>query len=61
MKILIIKLGAIGDVLRTTSFLKGLKDKYNAEIDWVTKKESFALNVNFPKLPWYNFFEYLLK
>jgi len=38
MKILIIKLGAIGDVLRTTSILQGLKDKYHPEaIDWLTK------------------------
>ncbi len=42
MNILIIKLGAIGDVIRTTSILPGLKNKYkNCKIDWVTKKESF--------------------
>ncbi|MBI2659365.1 hypothetical protein HYX05_04690, partial [Candidatus Woesearchaeota archaeon] len=42
MKILIIKLGAIGDVIRTTSIITGLKFKYkNCRIDWVTKKESF--------------------
>ena len=41
MNILIIKLGAIGDVIRTTSILPGLKSKYNANIDWVTKQESF--------------------
>ncbi len=46
MKILIIKLGAIGDVLRTTSFLKGIKEKYKAEIDWATKKESFDILKN---------------
>ncbi|MCH8004052.1 MAG: glycosyltransferase family 9 protein [Nanoarchaeota archaeon] len=41
MDILIIKLGAIGDVIRTTSILDGLNDKYNnCTIDWVTKKES---------------------
>lgn len=42
MNILIIKLGAIGDVIRTTSILPGLKAKYgNCRIGWVTKKESF--------------------
>jgi ADP-heptose:LPS heptosyltransferase len=44
MKILIIKLGAMGDVLRTTSVLKGLKEKYkSSEITWVTKKVSTSL------------------
>jgi heptosyltransferase-2 len=33
MRILIVKLGAIGDVIRTTSILPGLKP---AEIDWIT-------------------------
>ncbi len=49
MKILIIKLGAIGDVIRTTSILPGLKKKYkNCKIDWITKKESFDVlkNIN---------------
>ena len=47
MKILIIKLGAIGDVIRTTSILPGLKSKYkNCKIDWVTKKESFDVLKN---------------
>lgn len=47
MKILIIKLGAIGDVIRTTSILSGLKEKYkNCRIDWVTKKESFDILKN---------------
>jgi len=37
IKILIIKLGAIGDVIRTTSVLVGLKDHYNPRlIDWLT-------------------------
>jgi len=41
MNILVIKMGAIGDVIRTTSILSGLKKKYaNCSIDWVTKKES---------------------
>ena len=43
-KILIIKLGALGDVIRTTSILKGLKEKYpNCKIDWVTYKYCFEL------------------
>ena len=43
-KILIIKLGAIGDVLRTTGFLKGLYKKYNsAEIYWITEEISLPL------------------
>src|SRR3989339_1821681 len=47
MKILIIKLGAIGDVLRTTSVLIGLKEKYPySEIYWVTEKESADLLKN---------------
>lgn len=37
MKILIIKLGAAGDVVRTTAILPGLKQKYpKAQIDWLT-------------------------
>lgn len=47
MDILIIKLGAIGDVIRTTSILQGLKAKYkNCRIDWVAKKESFDILKN---------------
>ncbi|MBU0501854.1 MAG: glycosyltransferase family 9 protein [Candidatus Margulisbacteria bacterium] len=39
MRILIIKLGAIGDVLRTTSALKGLREKYSpACLDWLTSE-----------------------
>lgn len=41
MNILIIKLGALGDVIRTTSILPGLKAKYKGcGIDWVTKRGS---------------------
>jgi lipopolysaccharide heptosyltransferase III len=41
MKILIIKLDAIGDVLRTTSILPSLKRKYPiSHITWITKKNS---------------------
>jgi heptosyltransferase-2 len=37
MRILIVKLGAIGDVLRTTSILEGLAQKYpGSSIDWLT-------------------------
>ena len=47
MDILIIKLGAIGDVIRTTSILHGLKSKYkNCAIGWVAKKESFGILKN---------------
>jgi len=44
MKILIIKLGARGDVLRTTSILPSLKNQYkDSEIWWVTEKKSLPL------------------
>lgn len=47
MNILIIKLGATGDVIRTTSILTGLREKRkNCTIDWVTKKESFGVLKN---------------
>ena len=46
MKILVIKLGAIGDVLRTTSILKGLKEKYKAKIDWLTRENSYEILMN---------------
>lgn len=47
MDILIIKLGAIGDVIRTISILPGLKDKYKGcNIEWITKKESFDILKN---------------
>ncbi|MDD5167019.1 MAG: glycosyltransferase family 9 protein [Candidatus Omnitrophica bacterium] len=40
-KILIIKLGARGDVLRTTPILRGLKKKYpQSFISWLTQSES---------------------
>src|SRR3989338_3157496 len=51
MNILIIKLGAIGDVIRTTSVLPALKERYrDASIDWVTKKESIELLKNNPHI-----------
>ncbi len=47
-RILIIKLDAVGDVLRTTSILPGLKERHpSAEITWVTlsaAKEIFLAN-----------------
>jgi heptosyltransferase-2 len=44
---LIIKLSALGDVLRTTSILKGLKIKYkNSSISWLTKSEAKDLLLN---------------
>ena len=47
MNILIIKLGAIGDVLRTTAVLPALKEKYeDCDIGWVTKPESFDILKN---------------
>jgi len=42
--ILIIKYGALGDVIRTSYILPGLHRKYgNPKIVWMTKPESFAL------------------
>jgi len=47
MDILIIKLGAIGDVIRTTSILPGLKAKYKkCNVEWAAKKESFDILKN---------------
>lgn len=43
-KIVIIKLDAVGDVLRTTSILRSLKEKYpNSELTWITKEKSFSV------------------
>ena len=40
-KILIVKLGAMGDVLRTTFILEGLKQKYkNISVDWLVDKKN---------------------
>ena len=51
MNILIIKLGAIGDVIRTTSVAPALKEKYSeATIDWVTKENAFYLIKNNPHI-----------
>ncbi|MGD1044803.1 MAG: glycosyltransferase family 9 protein [Bacteroidota bacterium] len=46
-RILIIKLEAVGDVLRTTCILHGLKDKYpTSEITWITCKSAVLLFEN---------------
>jgi ADP-heptose:LPS heptosyltransferase len=46
-RILIIKLEAIGDVLRTTCILHGLKEKYpKSEITWITRKIAMPLFEN---------------
>ena len=43
-KICIIKLGALGDVVRTLPILVGIKEKFpESEIFWVTKKDSFEI------------------
>ena len=43
-KILVIKLGAMGDVLRTTFILKGLKEKYpRSSITWIVAKGSESI------------------
>ena len=43
-RILIVKLAAVGDVLRTTSILPALKKKYsNAHITWITKSSAAPL------------------
>lgn len=49
MKILIVKLAAIGDVLRTTFILPGLAEKYGgAPIDWLTAANAAEVFVNNP-------------
>ena len=54
MKIGIIKLGALGDVVRTTPILEGIKEKYpDSAITWITKqgcKEILENNININKL-----------
>jgi heptosyltransferase-2 len=43
-RILIVKLDALGDVLRTTSILPVLAGRYpNSEITWITRKNAFTL------------------
>ena len=65
-KILIIKLDALGDVLRTTSILPSLHDKYdNLSIIWVTRKNALELlgnNIYIQRIyaVEYNYLEYIL-
>jgi len=48
-KILIIKLGALGDVIRTLSILPGFKEKFpNSEIFWLTKNNAAPFLENNP-------------
>ena len=48
-RILIVKLDAIGDVLRTTSLLRPLKAKFpRSEVTWLTRPESMDLLLNNP-------------
>lgn len=42
-RVLIVKLGAMGDVLRTTCILRGVKNKFGAPVVWVTRPESVEL------------------
>jgi ADP-heptose:LPS heptosyltransferase len=47
MRVLIIKLDAVGDVLRTTSILHGLKERYRgSEITWITRQSALPLFEN---------------
>lgn len=51
MRILIIKLGAAGDVIRTTSILPGLREKYKkVKIDWLTRKFMSNLLIKNPNI-----------
>lgn len=44
INICIIKLGALGDVVRTTPIIEAIKEKYpNSEITWITKKEAVEI------------------
>ena len=57
-KIIIIKLDAIGDVLRTTSILHAIKEKYpESHITWLTKSASKDLFRNNPLVDSLLFFE----
>ena len=49
MNILVIKLGAAGDIIRTTAVLPGLKAKYpRSRIDWVTNTSYSSLLIGNP-------------
>ena len=44
MKICIVKLGALGDVVRTLPLLKAIKEKFpDSEITWITKENAVEL------------------
>ena len=48
-RIVIVKLDAMGDVLRTTCVLEGLREKYkDAHITWITRKESTPILLGNP-------------
>lgn len=50
-RILIVKLDALGDVLRTTCILSGIKEKYpRARVTWITMPEAFPLLQNIPSI-----------
>ncbi len=48
MKILLIKLGALGDVVNTLPLAVNLKKHFNAEIDWLVAPLSYPLVANHP-------------
>jgi len=48
MKILLIKLGALGDVINTFPLVVNLKKHFNAEIDWLVAPLSYPLVANHP-------------
>ncbi len=51
MEIAIIKLGALGDVIRTLSVLPAIKEKFpNSEITWITKEQSLEIVKNNSKI-----------
>ncbi len=51
MKICIIKLGALGDVVRTTPILHAIKEKFpESEITWITKPASREILEQNPKI-----------
>ena len=43
MQILIVKFGALGDVVRTSYFAKAIKEKFNCQIWWLTSTNSFQI------------------
>ena len=51
MKIVVIKLGATGDVVRTLPILSAIKEKFpNSEITWITKEYPSTLLKSNPKI-----------